>query len=434
MIDRVFILLGLSLCLPTLCAAQATDQADQQETIRALVQEVKELKSRIAVLEAKQAQQDAATARSPSPAQPPEPPPTTPYTAPTQTAETGKFGIIRGIKFQGFGAVTYKANNAIPPELGAKLGFRPGTAGNFSIDDVDLFLTSQLTSRSMVLTEISFSEQPTGEFETDVERMLFKYDQSDSLRMSFGRFHTATSYYNKVFHHGQWLQTAVDRPLVVEFSDHGGLLPSQATGASVTGAIPSGRVGLNYIAEYGTPDTIRPQVTTVDADEIAFHNGNELTGGLFLKPDSLPGLEIGGSFYHDRFSPSFADVPSGLHIGQSVISAHAVYVTPHFEFLNEGFLIQHKIEETGHTFNTPSFYSLISNKFGAHWRPYFRYQYENASTGSPVFPDIGKRHEPSGGIRFDFNDYVALKAQFDHIYRSPLPGFDQFQGQLAFRF
>src|SRR5262249_16017805 len=152
------------------------------------------------------------------------------------------------------------------------------------------------------------------------------------------------------------------------------------------------------------------------------------------RPGSLPGLEVGGSFYHDRISPAFSDVPSGLNFGESIVSAHAVYVTPHFEFLNEGFLIQHKQEGTGQKFNTPAFYSLISKQFGGHWRPYFGYQYANASTGSPLFPDISKRHGPSGGIRVDINDYLALKTQIDHTYRRPLPDFNDIQVQLALRF
>src|SRR5258708_23828229 len=68
MMDRVFILLGLSLCLTAPSAAQTADQAEQQETIKALLQEVKELKSRVAALEAKQMGEHAAAPGPPAPA------------------------------------------------------------------------------------------------------------------------------------------------------------------------------------------------------------------------------------------------------------------------------------------------------------------------------------------------------------------------------
>jgi hypothetical protein len=407
--------------------APSPQSADQQETIKALLQEVNELKARVAALEAREHQ-------------PVQQPPVTPAPQPetavspsvlqTNVANPERFGVVHGIKLQGFGTATYKASDANPPEQGASLGFRPESAGNFAVGDVDLFMTSQLSSRTSVLSEVVFSEQNSGEFETDLERLLLKYDQSDYLKMSFGRFHTATSYYNTVFHHGLWLQTAVDRPLVVEFSDHGGLLPSQAIGTSFTGRVPSGSLGLNYVFEYGSAATIRPQISSPDAPEIEENNGNETTVGLFMKPDFLPGLDVGGSFYHDRLNPD----SDNLHIGQSVVSAHAVYVTPRFEFLNEGFLIQHKISETGQTFNTPAFYSLISQQIAGKWRPYFRYQYVNASAASPLFADASLRHGPSAGLRYELNDYVALKAQLDHTIRRGQPSFNDLQAQMAFRF
>jgi type II secretory pathway pseudopilin PulG len=428
--QRIIGVLLLVACLSLAGFSQtqnASSNSDQQETIRALMQEVNELKARVAALEAKQNQPE----QPPQPQATPQPEEKALAGAPQPGASGPEpLPFIRGIRFQGFGSVTYKASDANPSEQGASLGFRPGSPGNFAVGDVDLFLTSQLSNRTSVLGEVVFSEQNSGEFETDVERLLLKYNPSDYLKMSFGRFHTATSYYNTVFHHGLWLQTAADRPLVVEFSDHGGLLPSQAIGASVTGRIPSGPLGLNYILEYGSAATIRPQITTPDAPEIDENNGNEITGGLFLKPDFLPGLDVGGSFYHDRINPD----SDNLHIGQSVASAHAVYTTPRFEFLNEAFLIQHKIRETGQTFNTPAFYSLISQQFAGKWRPYFRYQYVNASAASPLFADVSFRHGPSAGMRYDFNDYVAMKLQFDHTIRRGLTSFNDVLAQMAFRF
>ncbi|HEX7289085.1 MAG TPA: cell envelope integrity protein TolA [Candidatus Angelobacter sp.] len=407
----------------------APDQPDQQETIRQLVQEVRELKARIAVLEARQAKADETVAEA-AQAKPVEAPPTGPAPAAAPTGTQESFSFVRGVKLQGFGSLSYKANDAHPPELGASLGPISGTTGTFSVGDVDLFLTSQLTSRASILAEVVFSEQTNAEFEVDVERLLLKFNVSDYLKMSFGRFHTGTSYYNSVFHHGFWLQTAADRPLVVEFSDHGGLLPSQAVGASLTGKVPSGTLGLNYIFEYGSAGTIRPQITSIDAPEIQENNGNEFTAGFFFQPDWLPGLNAGGSFYHDHINPE----GTGLHMEQSIGSAHVVYNSPRFEFLNEAFLVQHKVAETGQEFNTTSFYSLISQKILGRWRPYFRYQYSNAPRGEPVFPDIGMHSGPSSGMRFEANDYIALKIQYDRIYRRDLPAFNNVLGQVAFRF
>ncbi len=414
----------IAVCLVVPAAsAQSASSADESETVKALMQEVRDLKARVAALEARQGQEV-----KPQEAQP-GPTPQNPIEAQAPTADNSPFAVSPAIKLQGFGAVSYKATDARPLET-ALLGFRNGVASSAAVGDVDLFLTSVLTTKTSVLSEIVFSENSNQTFETDVERLLLKYDFNDYLKLSFGRYHTATSYYNSVFHHGQWLQTTADRPLVVEFSDHGGLLPSQAIGASITGIIPSGALGLSYIFEYGSSDTVRPDITNPTDPAVDENNGNAVTAGLAAKPDWAPGLDIGGSFYHDRINPNGGP----FHIGQGIYSVHAVYETPRFEFLNEAFLIQHDVQETGVTFNTPAFYSLISEKFAERWRPYFRYQYVNASGRSPVFEDINLRHGPSGGLRYDFNDYFALKIQYDRTFRRQLPSINDLFLQMAFRF
>lgn len=248
---RFAVLLGLVFCCLTPAPAQAPVPDDQQETIKALLKEVNELKARVAALEARQ--QPAEQPSGAAAAKPAEAPPAQPQGTAAETAPLGQFG---GIKFQGFGALTYRASDVKPPES-PFIGLKPDIQGNFAIGDFDLFLTSHMTSKAMVLAELTFSERDDQEFEIDVERALLKYDLNDYLKMSFGRFHTATSYYNSVYHHGNWLQTAVDRPLVVEFADHGGLLPSQAVGTVFTGRVPSGKLGLNYVFEYATGDTVR---------------------------------------------------------------------------------------------------------------------------------------------------------------------------------
>jgi hypothetical protein len=50
---------------------------------------------------------------------------------------------------------------------------------------------------------------------------------------------------------GKWLQTTADRPLVTQFADEGGILPTRTIAISVTGLVPSGKLGLNYLLNMG---------------------------------------------------------------------------------------------------------------------------------------------------------------------------------------
>jgi hypothetical protein len=421
-----FVVPAMLLALASTWAQDASP--GDQETIAQLVQQMKLLEGRIKILEAKQQQafpvSAADTALPPTLQQSVEQP--QPLQMPSPA--TVDWHDVHGMHWHGFAEADYKVLDQRRPELGT-YGFTPGSAGNFYTGDFDLFLSSKVSDKASVLSEIAFGESDHQTFTVDLERFLLQYEFNDYLKMSFGRYQTGLGYYNSEFRSAAWFQTTADRPLIAEFADNGGLLPTQAVGVSVTGLIPSGKLGLNYLLEYGSSDTVRPDINgsgKVD-DE---NNGNHVNIGFFVRPESLRGLQIGGSFYHDKIGDSTR--PSPLRIGQTIVNAHVIYIAHGFEYLSEGFLIRHAPENIPVTFNMPAFYSQISKRFG-HIRPFFRYQYVNANPNS-IFEDVDLRYGPSFGSRYDFTDALAFKAQLDHTVRKDQPDLNGLQLQLAFTF
>lgn len=429
--------------------------AKDRETITQLIQQIKQLQQqdhdleeRIKILEATLPQASPANDLTP-PSAPASPPMVAQDAEQTPAAQASlpqrDWREIRGIQWRGFGEVDYKVLNQRQPEL-QTYGFVPGSAGDFYTGDFGLFLTSRLTNKASVLSEIVFEEGDAQSYKVDLRRMLLRYDYNEHLKMSFGRYQTNIGYYNWAFRSAAWLQTTADRPLVMEFATNGGLLPTQAIGVSVTGSIPSGKLGLNYVAEYGSSDTIRPDLNGdgLLTDE---NNGNHTNVGLFARPDELPGLQIGTSYYHDKISDNNIDALTGVQLppdpgapgfnaryGQTIVNGYVVYVAHGFEFLTEGFLIRFApLHFTYPTFNTPVFYSQFSRQI---WRlrPFVRYQYVNASPNNLIYDDVGLRYGPSFGARYDLNDYIAFKAQLDHTARWGGPDLNGLQLQFAFAF
>jgi hypothetical protein len=430
---------GSAFALLLLCGSlwgQSSSTTDRA-TIALLVQQVKdlqqetsELQERLKLLEGKSLKSPANALESASPGAQAAQMPPEPATADSSPDLIAALHNPHGIQWRGFGEVNYKVLDQRQPELGA-YGFVPGSAGAFYTGDFDLLLTSRISERASVLSEIVFEEGDAQSFSVNLQRVLLKYDSNDHLKMSFGRYHTGIGYYNTAFHSGRWLQTTADRPLIMEFANEGGLLPTQAVGVSVTGLIPSGKLGLNYIAEYGSSDTIRPDLNGSGALEDE-NNGNHINVALFVRPDTLPGLQIGGSFFHDKISDS--PVPSPARYGQTILNAHLVYVAHGIEILNEGFLIRHVLQGSPTTeFNVPAFYSQFSRRFGR-IRPFFRYQYVNANRNESIFEEVGLRYGPSFGARYDLDDNIAFKAQLDHTVREGQPDLNGLQLQLAFTF
>lgn len=442
-------LLEISACP---CWAQNSAPTDQ-ETISSLIQQIKELQEhdrelqeRVRLLEAGQKEstdpvpspQASAPGTAETPGQPPsiQPPSIQPQAA---SAPDLEMHDLHGIRWRGFAEADYKVLDTRAAETGT-YGFVPGSAGSFFTGDFNLFLTSRLTPRTSVLSEIDFEEADAQSYKLDLRRILLKYDYNDHLRLAFGRYQTSIGYYNWEFRSATWLQTTADRPLVMEFATNGGILPTQAVGVSVTGSIPSGRLGLSYVAEYGSSDTIRPDINGAPIlnDE---NNGNQINVGFYLQPDWVQGLRIGGSFYHDQISELVQDSDGDQIVrptdsqrwNQSIVNGHVVYVGKGFEFLNEGFFIRHALIGGSTVFNTSAFYTQVSKAF-KRVRPFFRYQYVNASSSNVIYDDIGYRAGPSVGVRFDMNEYFAFKVQLDHTLRRGLPDIDGLHLQLAATF
>jgi hypothetical protein len=243
-------------------------------------------------------------------------------------------------------------------------------------------------------------------FRAVLERVLLDYSLNDYFNLSVGRYHTAIGYYNTAYHNATWFQTATERPYIFEYEDEGGILPIHMVGLEASGQIPSGRWGLHYVAEVGNGLASDPLAEPVQnyVDE----NGHKAVNiAVFARPDAIPGLQLGFSAYKDVIS-----LPSSPKINETITDAYAVLTRPRFEWLNEALMIRHA-SAGEHVYETPAFYSQISERFGL-YRPYFRYQYVNASSQEPLFPQVGLRTGPSVGIRFDPTGSVALKLQYDY--------------------
>jgi len=216
--------------------------------------------------------------------------------------------------------------------------------------------------------------------------------------------------------------------LPVFFEDQNGILPVHNVGLSLTGTIPSGQLGLHYVAEIGNGRPARSPENSRVQNRFDENNGKSFNLGVWSQPDRFSGLQFGASFYHDHLLPEFLP-----RIQEYIPAVHAVYTTPNFEWLNEAVLIRHTPDDGGRSFNTPGFYTQVSHQW-KQYRPYFRYQYVNASPAEPVIAYAGLQHGPPFGVRYDWSYFAALKIQYDYSFRREIPDFNQLGLQMAFTF
>src|SRR5437870_7863452 len=390
------ILLGILLSARVARAQQTADPADQdKQTIRVLLQRVEQLEARVTQLEA--ARQGVP---APAPTQVSQQA-TTPSEAETeaqaeQPSEPERMDLSKTLlRMRGFGDITLHGDN------------NKGDTTSFSLGQLNLFVTSDVSEKFKFLTEIVFEAGSDNAVGVDVERMLLQYSPNDYFNLAVGRYHTAIGYYNTAYHHSTWFQTATGRPFLFAFEDQGGILPIHNVGASITGKVPSGSLGLHYVAEIGNGRAYRtsePVQNTVDDN-----THKALNFAIFARPEAIRGLQVGFSAYRDLLTPA-----APLAIDETILAAHAVYTGLDFEWLNEALLIRNAPRGMPRVFNTPGFYSQISRRFRS-YRPYFRYQYVNAPANEPIFsPNVGLQLGPSFGLRYDMSEFVAVKVQYDY--------------------
>lgn len=348
-------------------------------------------------------------------------------------AESERMDVSKTLlRIRGFGDVNFHGDNYHPAGM-------PGDKTAFTLGQLNLFVTSDISDKFKFLSEIVFEAGPDNiygvtrgaenTFGVDVERYLLTYSRNEYFNLSAGRYHTAIGYYNTAFHHSTWLQTTTGRPLLFAFEDQGGILPIHNVGVEAYGQVPSGSLGLHYVAEVGNGRESRSPITEEPVQNIVDDsNSKAVNFELFARPTKIPGLQIGFSAYWDKLIPNTLPVS----VGEKIFAAHAVYSTPNFEWLNEALVIRHT-PEGGHTYETPGWYSQISRRFGS-YRPYFRYQYINASPNEPIFPDIALRAGPQAGLRYDASESVALKLQYDFTSLRNQHSVQGLEAQVGFTF
>lgn len=306
-------------------------------------------------------------------------------------------------------------------------------ANTFSLNELDLLITSQISSELSVLSEVVFHFQdiPEGGF-FEIERLYATYAPTDLFNLRFGRMHTRIGYWNSRFHHGSWFQTTITRPQIHLFEDDGGILPVHTVGAELFGSRPTGPFDLRYSTAVGNGRG--HELTAVqnfkDADK-----GKSLNLHLELSPMATPGLNFGLTTYLDGFpaDPTLPDRRS--EVDELIVMGHLVYSRQRIEILGEVARVRHTPKSTGDRFDTLGFYVQGAYQFKK-WKPYFRYDFIDFDESDPIYSRPRQTDVSMGtlGLRWDPSTWMALKFEYRYTDRDRFPSAHTGAFQSAFAF
>jgi hypothetical protein len=283
-------------------------------------------------------------------------------------------------------------------------------ARGFSEGQFVLHLAAALSPRVNFFGELSFTPRadagtgtpPATGFNAEVERVIIRFDQSDKLKASFGRYHTPINWWNTAFHHGAWLQTTISRPEMVQFG--GRFIPVHFVGALVEGSLPAGGWNVNYQAGLGNG---RGNVISRAGDASDNNNRPAWLLNVFTKPDQAFGLQVGGSAYFDRIST--AGRPD---YDERILAGHVVWQHEDPEFIAEIADVRH--DEVGGVLSESSlaYYAQVAYRlpvFNHRWKPYFRFEHIRVAQADPIFAGVPNLDGSMVGVRYDASTYAAIK-------------------------
>jgi hypothetical protein len=282
----------------------------------------------------------------------------------------------------------------------------------FSEGQFVLHLASALSPRVNFFGELSLTPRPdagagtpaaTG-FNAEVERFIIRFDQSDRLKVSFGRYHTPINWWNTAFHHGQWLQTTISRPEMVQFG--GRFIPAHFVGALAEGSLPAGGWHVNYQAGIGNG---RGNIIGRAGDAGDNNARPAWMLNLFTKPDRAFGLQAGGSLYVDRVTQ-----PGRPEYDELITAAHVVWQREDPELIGEIANVRHEQVGGAATTSSLAYYVQAAYRlpsFGRLWKPYYRFEHIDFDAADQVFAGERSLDGSTIGVRYDISTYAAIKSE-----------------------
>jgi hypothetical protein len=276
----------------------------------------------------------------------------------------------------------------------------------FAIGQAVAHFAAALDESLSVFGEFSLTAHDS-EYTIEAERLIVRYEFSDLFKLSAGRYHTPIGYWNTSFHHGAWLQTTVSRPEMVKFGSK--IVPIHFVGGLIEGSLPNNALGLSYLAGFGNGR----HANIARAGDAGDINGdNAWMVQVNFGPARYYGFHTGFGLYTDTVNPDGQPA-----VDESIASAYVAWAKESPEVLVEFLREKHELAaDSSVNGDTTAWYAQFAYRLGGayrDWKPYLRIERTDVDDSDPLLGELGLDYRGGIlGVRWDFNQYAALKAEY----------------------
>lgn len=253
--------------------------------------------------------------------------------------------------------------------------------------------------------------------EQEFERLQLGWRLSDTTSLWLGRFHTPLGYWSTNFHHGAYLQTSINRPILAEYEDFGGILPLHTSGAMLHHSRLHGGSKLSvYLAAGAGPDMQSGALTPADIFRpFAGNNRGLYALRAVYYPEAFADSQIG-------FFRSHADIrtdnPGVNSIIQTLTGLFAVYADSHARLTTSVVMLEHQVMlNTGASRNRSyAGYMQAEYTFGDRLTPYVRAENISNDESDAYLQQLPAyvQNRTTVGARYSLNSQHAITLEYSH--------------------
>ena len=303
-----------------------------------------------------------------------------------------------------FGDVGAGYRNPSPPGKGNS---------SFFLGQANLFATAQIGERIQVMSETvvkTSAGTASDSINFDQERLWLSYAFGDLLTIKLGLEHGPISRWNRIYHHGRWLEMSIERPFLAQF-ESSGILPLHNSGVEFSGRVRTDAGAVEYIFLVSNG---RGRVATDPQKVFDRKDDKALEISISFVPTAVEGLRVGGGFRWDEIPPNPDDPARTGTFRQIIASAYVEFRRGPFEVIAEIAWVEDRDRATMTTFGHHLAYIQVAYHLDDRWTPYTRFDSRQMETGDPYYAPLGRDTdiwEWLLGLRHELADNAALKIE-----------------------
>jgi len=289
---------------------------------------------------------------------------------------------------------------------------REGLNSDSLLDDEELRAGATLFAAFEKGNFVFLGEALVDTDEQEVERLQFGWRMGGS-KAWLGRFHNPIGFWNTQFHHGDFMQTSVSRPAIVEYEDDQGLLPMHLAGLLVEGVREQGQRGLGYAFAVAKGPELGEELSAFDVLRPGSSSGGlALSMNLSLQPTAY-GLDQYGLF------ANYTEIPGrdrGVdEIRQLIAGGYWNWESEKWRLIGSVFYLRNQFEDAdvNQSDELGSAYIQVERSFNDRWAAFARVEKTYADDDDrylELFPAF-VREKALVGARANLFERHALKLE-----------------------